>query len=372
MKSFLNYFADVNDVIGSIMKRIKEENVPAVLFGAGYCLPMFLELCDEYGIRILSIVDNDKQKWEKAIHDIPVCSLLDAMRNNGHFQILIATVHFQEIEKQLQEEGFLGQYYHLPVQAYHKNTVYGLDYIVKNSKRFSDIYHSFADDISKRVYLGILKHNISLDDNYYKEIRQYAIDGYFGTSLYHNRADEIIVDAGAFNGDTIAEFLSDKTRQFSKYYAFEPDDINYSELCQKISCEKFIPVCAGLGVQKETLKFRTGAGVSSRIDTEGESIIEIESIDHYFSEISPTFIKMDIEGAEEAALRGASRIIKNNLPTLAISAYHRKQDLYYLIELIQELSGKQYDIYLRHTFYYQTVPIQPDVIIYAIKKGDKL
>ena len=111
-----------------------------------------------------------------------------------------------------------------------------------------------------------------------------------------------------------------------------------------------------------------GGGVSSKVDPDGEESIQIETLDHFFSKEAPTFIKMDIEGAEESAVLGGVHIIGEYLPTLAISAYHKKEDLFYLPQLIQELGRKQYKIYLRHTFFYQKVKIQPDVIIYAVKR----
>jgi hypothetical protein len=50
------------------------------------------------------------------------------------------------------------------------------------------------------------------------------------------------------------------------------------------------------------------------------------------------FIKLDIEGAEASALRGASRTIREDKPRLAISLYHRLQDFYELPLLLRGLN----------------------------------
>ncbi len=64
----------------------------------------------------------------------------------------------------------------------------------------------------------------------------------------------------------------------------------------------------------------------------------------------PNFIKMDIEGAEEDALRGAAEIIRQYHPTLAISIYHKHDDLWRLPQLIRGLYP-DYELYIRHHFW---------------------
>lgn len=368
---FIQKFSDVQDTVGDILHEIQQEKVPVVLFGAGYCVTMFINLFEEFNIKVLAVADNDGTKDGTRIRGTIVRKWRKILDAGMDFQILITTSFFEDIEKQIRGDGFGGKVYHLPMQGYYKNTVYGLSYIKKYESQFQNAYNTLEDEISKKVYLGILKHNISLDDQYFHEIEKYEIEGYFGTELYKNNGNEIIVDAGAYDGDTIEEFLKDTNRQYENIYAFEPDLDNFQTLKMKNkNNDKVVPICAGLGERKETKTFRMGSGVSSRVDNEGNSEIEIETIDSFFeTKTPPTFIKMDIEGAEEAALLGGSKIIRDNLPTLAISAYHKMHDMYYLIELIRKLSSNKYNIYMRHTFYYQKVKVQPDVIIFAVRKS---
>lgn len=79
------------------------------------------------------------------------------------------------------------------------------------------------------------------------------------------------------------------------------------------------------------------AGEGSRFVDRENDFVEIETIalDGYIED-KVTFIKMDIEGAEFAALKGAERIICNQKPKLAISVYHRREDIWEIPKLLLE------------------------------------
>ena len=56
---------------------------------------------------------------------------------------------------------------------------------------------------------------------------------------------------------------------------------------------------------------------------------------------------MDVEGEEYEALKGAARIIEEQKPKLAISVYHKNEDIFLIPQLLLELR-KDYKFYLRH------------------------
>ena len=60
-----------------------------------------------------------------------------------------------------------------------------------------------------------------------------------------------------------------------------------------------------------------------------------------------TLIKMDIEGTEMEALEGAEKTITKWRPDMAISVYHKPEDIYEILAYILRLVP-QYDVYLRH------------------------
>lgn len=75
------------------------------------------------------------------------------------------------------------------------------------------------------------------------------------------------------------------------------------------------------------------------------------------------FIKMDIEGAEMEALGGASSIIREFKPRLAISGYHKPQDLWEIPNKLKELNAGYQITFGHHT------PILWESVFYAADRS---
>lgn len=74
----------------------------------------------------------------------------------------------------------------------------------------------------------------------------------------------------------------------------------------------------------------------------------------------PTYIKMDIEGAETEAIIGAERTIRNYKPKLAICLYHKAEDIFMIPLLIHKINSS-YRMYIRHYSDCKT-----DTLLYAV------
>jgi len=85
---------------------------------------------------------------------------------------------------------------------------------------------------------------------------------------------------------------------------------------------------------------------ASTISSDGDTSIKVDKLDNIIDSYV-SFIKMDIEGAEQDAIEGAKKTIKKYHPRLAISAYHKADDIWKIPELILAIRS-DYKIYLRH------------------------
>jgi hypothetical protein len=94
------------------------------------------------------------------------------------------------------------------------------------------------------------------------------------------------------------------------------------------------------------LRFNSSRGESSCLSESGESFVLCVRLDDAVPDFSPTLIKMDVEGAELAAIAGARQMIRKYRPDMAISLYHTAEHLWEIPLCIHEM-GLDYKLYIR-------------------------
>ena len=175
--------------------------------------------------------------------------------------------------------------------------------------------------------------------------------------------NEFFVDAGALDGETTELFFQHCPDGFA--YAFEPDPPQFSVTADHLrSFGKKVKVFPyGLSDENASVRFIPsikGEMGSSLIDPTGSLEIETCKLDDLLGDHPVTFIKMDIEGAELAALRGAESIIRKQKPKLAICVYHKPEDIWEIPDQILQYNP-EYKLYLRHY-----TALYDDTVLYAI------
>lgn len=225
--------------------------------------------------------------------------------------------------------------------------LFTIDYVRENEEKFDFVYSRLADEESRRVYLSILNYKIS------GKI-QYLLDTFCDKeevyrSILKLTQNETIVDMGAYDGDTIREFLSFTDGKYDRIYALEPDAKNYKKLLANTQgMENVFLYNVGAWHKKDTLIFDKKAGRNSKLSSKGVAV-SVTDIDSLID--SPvTMLKMDIEGSELHALEGAEKTIRKYRPKLYVCAYHRNEDLFSLPEKILDIYDG-YKIYFRHSRY---------------------
>ncbi len=159
-------------------------------------------------------------------------------------------------------------------------------------------------------------------------------------------------DVGAFDGDTLACYKRRIGDIPGHYYAFEPDSGNYSRLCRFAGEEKrFTAFNLAIGAGENRPRF---------VDPETRRLVSTVALDSVLDGREVSFIKMDIEGAEMAALRGAEKIIGVQRPALAICVYHQPEDLWTIPRWLRAAMPEAC-LYLRHYSMYQN-----ETVCYAV------
>lgn len=223
-----------------------------------------------------------------------------------------------------------------------------------------EAFSVLADEESRKTFISILEYRITTEPQrlYVPYWKQYF------HPIVRPRKGDVIVDGGAFIGDTMEEFFQVLGGE-CRIYSFEPEQENYRQLCKLVKARKWdnkvTMVDSGLWNRQGVLNFDPD-GSGSRIVAQGANSISVVDLDSFFfkEDFKPTLIKLDVEKAEYAAMEGAHETILKYLPRLQICAYHTPYDLWRIPLTIKSFDLK-YQLYLaHHTSNYQ------ETVLYAL------
>lgn len=352
---------------------------PVAIFGAGRMGEAFAKKIHLIGIKANYFIDNDKNLQGRSIGTIPIISLEEARLRIINQPILVASLlHETDICTDLLDYGFPMIFPLVYLNFLYPKVFYSPEYSgifvslfnKENQKKMHEAINVFSDTTSKEIFLRLLMFRLTFEKSYLQQA--YCKQSAFTSDKLLNFSNnEIFVDGGAYTGDSIEAFIKAVHGKYKSILSFEPDEINYEHLsmyCKSKHFNRITLIKKGIYVKNGKVFFSVNGRVDARIlDKTYESIknnerrsIETTSLDTYFSKREkPTLIKMDIEGAENEALRGASGLIRKHRPKLMISVYHHAEDLWNIPLLIKKLHP-DYRLYLRH-FSNETV----DTICYA-------
>lgn len=217
------------------------------------------------------------------------------------------------------------------------------------------IYHQLMD-------LGISADNIVYSIKGY----DYNIGNiYFEKGIMVPKTGDVFCDIGAYDMWNTGEFMK-WCPDYGHVYAFEADPISYEHCKENVENQQLKNTDIynyGIWSCESEISFLSapnGEYGGSRIDNGGTTKVKTVAIDEFLKDKKVSIIKMDIEGAELEALKGAKTIIKEQRPSLTISVYHKKWDILELPLYIKSLNPR-YKLYMRH----HTFGIW-DTVLYAV------
>lgn len=234
--------------------------------------------------------------------------------------------------------------------------LFTLDYAREHRGELQKVYDMLADEQSRLVFRNVIKYKLSGRLEFLTECETPGQEMY---DLLKIGAEETYVDLGAYNGDTIVDFLNETGMHFRKVYAMEPDHRNYIKLKRRlymIGSGLLEAYNCGAWDSETVMRFALRSGRSSRVD-ETDPVraanparyreVNMMSVDHMLRGDAATFIKYDVEGSEKQAIDGSRQTISAHRPKLSVALYHRNEDMYAIPLQIAGIN-KKYRFYLRH------------------------
>jgi len=339
-----------------------------VIYGAGNWGRWLLRVLKSYSVNIYAFLDLKAGMIGK-VEGIPVFKpdCTDFLRQeNEDIYILIAAnyMHHKNIKQNLYELGYKNVnlvkcVWYAGVLNFERD----LDSFINKTKDFLDCAKILEDEKSFRIYEDAISSYVTAECIMSAEAETH--NQYFPADIPFKKGYSKFIDCGAFTGDTITQLQKVKGK-VDTVIAFESDVQNFKALAEMIRqnkgsiAENVLLYPCGVWSSLEQLKFNSGQGSGSVLAEDGTSVIQCVALDDVLSKFIPTFIKMDIEGAEHEALLGTKNIIKNHRPDLAISVYHSIID-FCRIPLLIDSWNLGYKFYLRcHENFNQ------EIVMYAI------
>lgn len=324
------------------------------IYGAGQDARGFIERCHQLGVDVLGVFDDDPQKQGKEFVGYLVRPT-EGMRDPGASSPLIITTHRVVLAaKKLCDLGVTSyvpgwvlqilQPDLFPPHMYYKNWAEDL---VVNKEKYIALWDLFADDKSRKVYQAIIHFRLYFNPLVLLDNID-TVGEYFPEGVISLSENEIFVDGGAWTGDTIRAFKGRVRDNYTRIYAFEPSPPTFLKLSENFSDDpRVVPINKGLHSESTVIRFDDFGSTASRISEAGAIEVPVTTIDEAVGCDSVSFIKMNIEGAEVAALRGAENTIRKHKPKMALCVYHNPRDLWEIPEIVKSIADG-YDFFLRH------------------------
>jgi FkbM family methyltransferase len=267
---------------------------------------------------------------------------------------------------------------------------------LNNIEELLSLESVFSDEYSKISFLSMLLYRLTLNPTWLDRVvvghgSDYGYNSYCTNKSFFKFSDnEVYVDGGAYTGDTIERFIRSVDGKFKHIFSFEPSSFNNNEIRKRLRIlqDEFLkPLKPSISlIEKGLWSSETELSFNSNGSLEDDNVIitplaahfvESGMVNHIYEDNSSsnslnklpvttldeatggraTFIKLEIEGSELHALNGAKETIKMNRPKMAISIYHKPEDLIELINFVIE-TGQGYKLGFR-----QHSPFVPDATV---------
>ena len=213
------------------------------------------------------------------------------------------------------------------------NGWFALPFTPESRARTGDVLAGWADDISRAHHLQFLAWRLLREEWAFEGAPITLHDRFFipdiATAL---GTEEVFIDAGAHHGYVTKAFSERLANRFSSIVAIEPDADNratFREMCRTLDpavAARITLLPDALDSTERDRPFHDELGYASQLADSGSRIVTTRTIDGLG--LSPTMIKLHLEGGELNALKGALATIRTHRPIIVLTTYHNDDGIF--------------------------------------------
>ena len=358
--------------VPTLQDGLKSDSRPIALYGTGNGADKIIEYLASVGRHPDAVFASEGFVRNRTFAGLPVESFDETARRFGHdMKILVCfgsnRPDVMERIRRLDEEYDVA----LPDVPLYGEGVFDAEYLKAHIGELSEAREMLSDEMSRKLFDDAVTYRLTGKLKYLADTEEpvatYA-DLLYGT--------EYAVDCGAFKGDSALDMCR-SMKSLKKITALEPDPGTFKKLCDaSLSLEaeyrvQIEPVNAAAYDSNCELTFSgsssRGAGAVGKNRRAKEKTVRAVTLDS-LKLSGVDFIKLDVEGDEERALFGAAVTLEKHSPSLAVSVYHRTDDIWKLpLKIKDKYSGKDFSYLLRRA------PCLPcwDLVFFAVRNDKK-
>lgn len=352
--------------VHDLWQHLSRTEKPIVLYGMGDGAEKIINMLHSIGKEASDFFASDGFVRGQIFHGKRVLALKEVEEKYSDFIILQSFASsLPSVLEHIYDLNTRYEYY-VPDVPVFGSQVFTYDFFKQNEEKIEKLYSLFDDEESVAVLDGIINYKLSGKIEYLKNTETDISD--FILSTLPTEKYRYYCDGGAYRGENSRQALC-FFPNLEKIYAFEPDPSSFKKLSSVEFPAKISPHLfnASLGESDGECEFivcknRASSLLTSRPESAAKKILRIAqySLDSVLPKKSGAFIKLDVEGNELNALKGASKLIKSGCD-MQISLYHKSEDLFALPLYIASLNSE-------YKFYIRRIPYLPpwDISLFAL------
>lgn len=356
----------------TLWEYLKTAGQPVVLYGTGDGADKVLARLAETGVPVSGIFASDGFVRGQQFHGFTVRTYSELLALREKVIVLIAFAsELPDVLERFYKLASVHETYAPHVPVFSGEETVTAAWIKKYERELQTVYERLADAVSRETFASVLNYKLSGRLSYLQACTTNRAEDL--RTIFSFGGEETYLDLGAYNGDTVQEFLQLTRGRYKKIVALEPDKKNFKKLTDFVRQNELKHItCLQAGVWNDcgSLELTGNGGRQSTFweaDRSGfatqplsqtcsmkkktkKQQVTVVSVDAVLGNDRADYMKFDVEGVEKEALEGAAGHLvpdgNGTLPKLLVAAYHHDEDLFALPMLLWKLQP-EYKIYLR-------------------------
>ena len=356
----------------TLWEYLKTAGKPVVLYGTGDGADKVLARLAETGVPVSGIFASDEFVRGQQFHGFTVQAYSELLALREKVIVLIAFAsELPDVMERFYKLASVHETYAPHVPVFSGEETVTAAWIKKYERELQTVYERLADAVSRETFASVLNYKLSGKLSYLQACTTNRTEDL--RTIFSFGREETYLDLGAYNGDTVQEFLQLTHGRYKKIIALEPDPKNFKKLTDFVRQNELKHItCLQAGVWNDcgSLELNGKGGRQSTFweaDRSGfatqnlsqtcsmkkkvkKQQVNVVSVDAVLGNDHADYMKFDVEGVEKEALEGAAGHLvpdgNGALPKLLVAAYHHDEDIFALPLLLWKLQP-EYQIYLR-------------------------